>query len=91
MLNQVNLRQWVRTDGKSVGDGIRNGVFDIMQTGQLQTKSHQHAKGISLGCVGGNFLPHRWFRCFKIDGKSATIWLHGDFCGSVLRLFCCKK
>jgi len=33
-----NLDQWIRTDGNPIEGGIENGTFDIMKTGQLQTK-----------------------------------------------------
>jgi len=33
-----NLDQWARTDGEPIGDGIHEGSFNIMKTGQLRTK-----------------------------------------------------
>ncbi|MCL2743490.1 MAG: DUF1080 domain-containing protein, partial [Planctomycetaceae bacterium] len=33
-----NLDQWIRSDGKAIEDGIKDGAFDIMKTGQIQTK-----------------------------------------------------
>jgi hypothetical protein len=33
-----NLNKWARTDGNPIGDGIKNGAFDIVATGQLRTK-----------------------------------------------------
>jgi hypothetical protein len=33
-----NLNAWQRTDGQPIGDGIADGAFDIMKTGQLRTK-----------------------------------------------------
>ena len=33
-----NLDQWVRTDGKPIEGGIKDGAFDILATGQLKTK-----------------------------------------------------
>jgi hypothetical protein len=33
-----NLDQWVRTDGKPIEGGIKDGAFDIVTTGQLCTK-----------------------------------------------------
>ena len=32
------LDAWVRTDGQPIGDGLQDGCFDVVKTGQLQTK-----------------------------------------------------
>ncbi len=34
-----NLDPWIRSDGKPIGDGIKDGAFDIIKTGQLRTKA----------------------------------------------------
>ena len=38
LFDGTNLDQWARTDGRPIEGGITNGAFDIMKTGQLQTK-----------------------------------------------------
>jgi len=38
LFDGTNFDQWVRTDGKPIEGGIKEGAFDIMKTGQIRTK-----------------------------------------------------
>jgi len=38
LFDGTNFDAWLRTDGQPIGDGIADGAFDIMKTGQLRTK-----------------------------------------------------
>ena len=38
LFDGTNLEQWVRSDGKPIADGIKDGAFDVTKTGQLRTK-----------------------------------------------------
>ncbi len=38
LFDGTNLDAWQRTDGQPIGDGIQDGTFDILKTGQLRTK-----------------------------------------------------
>ena len=39
LFDGTNLNAWQRTDGQAIGDGIADGAFDIVKTGQLRTKT----------------------------------------------------
>ena len=39
LFDGTNLNAWQRTDGQPIGDGIADGAFDIVKTGQLRTKA----------------------------------------------------
>jgi len=39
LFDGTNLDAWQRTDGQPIGDGIVDGAFDIVKTGQLCTKA----------------------------------------------------
>ena len=38
LFDGTNLNHWVRTDGRPIEGGIKDGAFDITKTGQLRTK-----------------------------------------------------
>lgn len=38
LFDGTNLDAWQRSDGQPIGDGIEDGCFNIVKTGQLQTK-----------------------------------------------------
>ena len=39
LFDGTNLDAWRQTDGQPIGDGIADGAFDIVKTGQLSTKA----------------------------------------------------